>query len=119
LNAQRLENLPTIFGVPSSLVERKTAVRYRLRGIELHDSHNRLVALARGNSLYDVDGRRVATVRGNDLFDSDDRKMMSMRGLEVFDAQDIKIANLSDVQKSVDGSLAAMLLAALWFCFVR
>jgi hypothetical protein len=96
-----------------------TVGHYSIRGIELYNRQNKVVALARGNSLYDVNDRRVATVRGNDLYDSDDRKMMSLRGADVYDAGDMKIGSLAEVRKSIDGPLASMLLVALWFCFVR
>ena len=109
-----------IIAVPLGALRKGLAVgHFRIQGIGLYDSHNRVVAVARGNSLYDMNDRRVAIIRGNDLYDSDNRKMMSMRDEDVYDADDMKVGSLPDVRKSIDGSLAAMLLVSLWFCFVR
>ena len=109
-----------VAGIVLANIRMRTEVgRYTIRGTGLYDPHNRVVAVARGYSLYDGNNHRVATVRGNDLFDPDNRRMMSLRGSEIFDSGEVRIASIAEVKKSLDGALAAMLLVAFWFCFIR
>jgi hypothetical protein len=92
---------------------------YKMRGLDLFDSHNRKVAITRGEDIYDGNNRRIATIRGNFLFDSDNRKMMTVRGAHIYDAAGRRVASLIEAQKSIDGALSGMHSVALWYCFIR
>lgn len=99
--------------------ERMSMGMYRMSGSALYNAHHQLVAKARGESLFDRDNQRVGFIKGNVLFDSEDRKMMTLRGSEIYDAANKRVASLSEVNKSILGSVEGMMSAALWYCFVR
>ncbi len=92
---------------------------YKMRGSDLYNAQNRKIAVTRGESIFDVDNRRVGAIRGDDLFDSEGRIMMTVRGPDIYDADNKKVAGLSEALKSIEGTTEGMLLAALWYCFVR
>jgi len=92
---------------------------YKMHGLELFDSHNRRIAITRGEDIYDGNNRRIATIRGNYLFDSDNRKMLTVRGANIYDTSNKRVASLLDIQKTIEGALAGMQSAALWYCFIR
>jgi len=92
---------------------------YKMRGLELFDSHNRRIAITRGEDIYDGNSRRIATIRGNFLFDADNRKMMTVRGANIYDAANRRVASLLDAQKSIEGASTEMRSVALWYCFIR
>jgi len=92
---------------------------YKMHGLELYDSHNRKIAVTRGEDIYDGNNRRIGTIRGNYLFDPDNRKMLTVRGANIYDAANKRVASLLEIQNTIEGALAGMQSAALWYCFIR
>lgn len=99
--------------------ERISVSVYRILGSGLYNAHHQLVARARGESLFDRDNQRVGFIRGNTLFDPEDRKMMSVRGSEIYDASNKWVASLSEVKKTIQGTVEEMMSTAMWYCFIR
>ena len=94
-------------------------MNYKLIGYDLYDYRSQKIAIVKGTDIYNTHSQKVGTYRNNDVFDDRYQRMCSVRGDDIFDEHNTRIGSLNEIKRQVDGAQANMLLAALWWFFIK